>query len=139
MVWYFHLFQNCPQFIVIHTVKGFGLVSKAGIDVFLELSSFFHDPADVGNHQSNCLLISPSISLLALLSPGLVPFVGKSSPCSSSCQCCAYFLHCTFLPAERELPLPSISSVGQGCGGGGAGKLRIDFHWTNLDHMPSLN
>ena len=48
-VWYSHLFQNFPQFIVIHTVKGFGIVNKAEIDVFLELSSFFNDPADVGN------------------------------------------------------------------------------------------
>ena len=49
MVWYSHLFQNFPQFIVIDTVKGFGIVNKAEIDVFLELSSFFHDPTDVGN------------------------------------------------------------------------------------------
>ena len=49
MVWYAHLFQNCPQFIVIHTVKGFGIVNKAEIDVFLELSSFFDDPVNVGN------------------------------------------------------------------------------------------
>ena len=49
MVWYSHLFQNCPQFIVIHTVKGFGIVNKAEIDVFLELSSFFRDPVDAGN------------------------------------------------------------------------------------------
>ena len=49
MVWYAHLFQNFPQFIVIHTVRGFGIVNKAEIDVFLELSCFFHDPADVGN------------------------------------------------------------------------------------------
>ena len=49
MVWYSHLFQNFPQFIVIHTVKGFGIVNKLEIDVFLELSCFFHDPADVGN------------------------------------------------------------------------------------------
>ena len=49
MVWHAHLFQNFPQFIVIHTVKGFGIVSKAEIDVFLELSCFFHDPVDVGN------------------------------------------------------------------------------------------
>jgi len=49
VVWYSHLFQNFPQFIVIHTVKGFGIVNKAEIDVFLELSSFFYDPADVGN------------------------------------------------------------------------------------------
>ena len=49
MVWYSHLFQNFPQFLVIHTVKGFGIVNKAEIDVFLELSCFFNDPADVGN------------------------------------------------------------------------------------------
>ena len=49
MVWYSHLFQNFPQFIVIHTVKGFGIVNKAELDVFLELSCFFDDPAAVGN------------------------------------------------------------------------------------------
>ena len=49
MVWYTHLLKNFPQFIVIHTGKGFGTVNKAEIDIFLELSSFFHDPADVGN------------------------------------------------------------------------------------------
>ena len=47
VVWYSHLFQNFPQFIVIHTVKGFGIVNKAEIDVFLEHSCFFYDPADV--------------------------------------------------------------------------------------------
>src|SRR5574340_37562 len=49
LVWYSHLFQNFPQLIVIHTVKGFGIVNKAEIDIFLELSCFFDDPADVGN------------------------------------------------------------------------------------------
>ena len=49
VVWYSHLFQNFPQFIVIHTGKGVGIVNKAEIDVFLELSSFFYDPADVGS------------------------------------------------------------------------------------------
>ena len=49
MVWYSHLLKNFPQCVVIHTVKGFGIVNKAEIDVFLELSGFFHDPADVGN------------------------------------------------------------------------------------------
>ena len=49
MVWYSHLFQNFPQFIVIYTVKVFGIVNKAEVDVFLELSCFFSDPADVGN------------------------------------------------------------------------------------------
>ena len=49
VVWYSHLFQNFPQFIVIHIVKGFGIVNKAEIDVFLELSCFFNDPVDVGD------------------------------------------------------------------------------------------
>ena len=49
MVWYSHLLKNFPQFIVIHTVKGFGIVNKAEIDVFLEFSCFSDDPADVGN------------------------------------------------------------------------------------------
>ena len=49
MVWYSHLFQNFQQFIVIHTIKGFGIVNKAEIDVFLELSCFFNDPENVGN------------------------------------------------------------------------------------------
>ena len=49
MVWHSHLFQNFPQFIVIHTVKGFGVVNKAEMDVILELSCFFNDPVDVGN------------------------------------------------------------------------------------------
>ena len=47
MVWYFHLLQNFPQFIVIHTVKGFGIVNKSEIDVFLELSHFVDNPVDL--------------------------------------------------------------------------------------------
>ena len=57
MVWYSHLFQNFPQLIVIHTFKGFGIVNKAEIDVFLELSGFFHDPADVSNLISGSRLM----------------------------------------------------------------------------------
>ena len=49
MVWCSHLFQNFPQFVVIHTVKGFGIINKAEMDAFLELSCFFDDPEDVGN------------------------------------------------------------------------------------------
>ena len=52
MVWYSHLFQKFPQFVVIHTVKGFGIVNKAETDVFLELSCFFDDTSDVGNFIS---------------------------------------------------------------------------------------
>ena len=49
MVWYSHLLKNFPQFVVVHTVKGFGIVNKAEVNVFLELSCFFDDPADIGN------------------------------------------------------------------------------------------
>ena len=49
VVWYFHVLKNIPQFIVIHTVKGFGVINKSKVDVFLELSCFFDDPMDVGN------------------------------------------------------------------------------------------
>ena len=80
MVWYSHLFKNFPQFVVIHTVKGFGLVNKAEIDVFLELSGFFNDPADVGNLISDSSAFSKSslniwkFSVHILLKPGLENF-----------------------------------------------------------------
>ena len=77
MVWHSHLFQNFPQFIVIHTVKGFGIVNKAEIDVFLELSCFFDDPADVGNLISGSSAFSKTslnirkFTVHILLKPGL--------------------------------------------------------------------
>ena len=80
MVWYSHLFQNFPQLIVIHTVKGFGIVNKAEIDVFLELPCFFDDPADVGNlisGSSDFSKISLNIwnfTVHVLLKPGLENF-----------------------------------------------------------------
>ena len=80
MVWYSHLFQNFPQFTVIHIVKGFGIVNKAEIDVFLELSSFFHDPADVANLISGSSAFSKTslniwkFTLHVLLKPGLENF-----------------------------------------------------------------
>ena len=61
MVWYSHLFQNFPQFIVIYTVKGFGKVNKAEIDVFLELSCFFDNTADVGNLMAGSSAFSKTI------------------------------------------------------------------------------
>ena len=75
--WYSHLFQNFSQFIVIHTAKGFGIVNKAEIDVFLELSCFFHDPADVGNLISGSSAFSKTslnirkFTVHILLKPGL--------------------------------------------------------------------
>ena len=60
MVWYSHLFKNFPQFVVVHTVKGFDVVNKAEIDVFLELSCFFDEPMDVGNLISGSCAFSKS-------------------------------------------------------------------------------
>ena len=80
MVWYAHLFQNFPQFLVIHTVKGFGIVNKAEIDIFLELSCFFDDPADVGNLISGSSAFSKTslniwkFTVHVLLKPGLENF-----------------------------------------------------------------
>ena len=58
MVWYSYLFQNFPQFIVIHIVKGFGKVNESETDIFVELSGFFNDPADVGNSISGSSVFS---------------------------------------------------------------------------------
>ena len=80
MVWYSHLSQNFPQFIVIHIVKGFGIVNKAEIEVFLELSGFFDDPADVGSLISGFSAFSKSslniwkFMVYVLLKPGLENF-----------------------------------------------------------------
>ena len=80
MVWYSHLMKNFPQFVVIHTVKGFGIVNKAEIDVFLELSWFFDDPEDVGNLISGSSAFSKTslkirkFTVHVLLKPGLENF-----------------------------------------------------------------
>ena len=80
MVWYSPLSKNFPQFVVSHTAKGFGIVNKAEIDVFLELSCFFNDPADVGNLISGSSAFSKSslniwkFTVHVLLKPGLEDF-----------------------------------------------------------------
>ena len=80
VVWYSHLFQTFAQFIVIHTVKGFGIVNKAEVDVFLELLCFFDDPVDVGNLISGSSAFSKSYLNISkflvhvLLKPGLENF-----------------------------------------------------------------
>ena len=80
MFWYSHLFQNFPQFIVIHIVKGFGIVNKAEVDVFPELSCFLDDPTNVGNLISGSSAFSKSslniwkFMVHALLKPGLENF-----------------------------------------------------------------
>ena len=80
MVWYFHLLKDFPQFVVIHTVKGFDIVNKAEIDVFLELSCCLDDPVDVGNLVSGSSAFSKSnwniwkFTVHVLLKPGLENF-----------------------------------------------------------------
>ena len=80
MVWYSHLFKNFPQFVVIHTIKGFGIVNKMDVDVFLELSCFFNDPMDVDNLISGSSAFSKTnlnvwkFTVHVLLKPGLKNF-----------------------------------------------------------------
>ena len=80
MVWYSHLLKNFPQFVVIHTVKGFGIVNKAEVAVFLQLSCFFDDPTNVGNLISGSSAFSKSslnickFMVHVLLKPGLENF-----------------------------------------------------------------
>ena len=80
MVWYSHLLKNFPQFVVIHTVKGFGIVNKADVYVFLELSCFFNDPTDADNLISGSSTFSKSslntwnFTVHVLLKPGLENF-----------------------------------------------------------------
>ena len=80
VVWYSHLFKNFPQFVVIHTAKGFGIVNKAEVDIFLELSCFYDDPMDVDNLISGSSVFSKSslnickFTVHVLLKPGLENF-----------------------------------------------------------------
>ena len=80
MVWYSHLLKNFPEFVVVHTVKGFGIVNKTEVDIFLELSCFFDDPVDVGNLISGSSAFSKTnlniwkFTVHLLLKPGLDNF-----------------------------------------------------------------
>ena len=93
VVWYSHLFQNFPQFIMIHTVEGFGAVNKAETDVFLELSCFFNDPADIGNLNSgSSAFLKSSLNICKftvhlLLKPGLENFEHYFTSVWDECNC----------------------------------------------------
>ena len=90
MIWYSHLFQNFPQFVVIYTVKGFGIANKAEVDIFLELSCFFNDPRAVGNLISGSSAFSKSrlsiwkFSVHVLLKPCLDNFEHYLLACEMS-------------------------------------------------------
>ena len=93
MVWYSHVFKNFPQFVVIHTVKGFGIVSEAEVDGFLEFSCFFDDPADVGNLISGSSAFSKSSLYIwrflvqILLKPSLKDFEHHLASLLNECTC----------------------------------------------------
>ena len=93
MVWYSHLFQNFPQFIVVHTVKGFGMVNKSEVDVFLELSGFLDDPVDVGNLISGSSAFSKTslniwkFTVHIFLKPGLENFEHYFTGMWDECNC----------------------------------------------------
>ena len=118
VVWYSYLFQNFPQFIVIHAVKGFGIVNKAEVDVFLELSCFFYDPADVGNlifgssAFSNLAWTSRS-SVHVLLKPGLENFEHYFASLCNECNCAvvwAFFLALPFFGIGMKTDQLTFSS-----------------------------
>ena len=103
MVWYSHFFKNFLQFVVIHTVKGFSVVSKVEVDIFLELSRFFNDPADVGNLISGSTAFSKTrlniwkFSVHVLLRPDLENFEHSLLACEMS-AIVQYFEHSLTLP-----------------------------------------
>ena len=110
MVWYSHLWKNFPQFVVVHTIKGFGIVNEAEVDVFLEFSCFFDDPADVGNLISGSSAFSKSslniwkFTVHILLKPDLENFED-------------YFCNCIVLSSIATISAPelSVSQYGSSC------------------------
>ena len=120
VVWYAHLFQNFPQFIVIHTVKGFGIINKAEIDVFLKLSCFFDDPSDVGNLISGSSALSKSslniwkITIHTLLKPGLENFGHYFTSVWDECNCAvvwAFFGVAFLLDWNENWPFPVLGPL----------------------------
>ena len=134
MVWYSHLLQNCPQFIVVHTVKGFDIVNKAEIDVFLELPCFCDDPADVGNLISGSSAFSKTtlniwkFMVHILLKPGLENFEHYLRACAAvaakSLQSCPTLCD----PIDDSPPGSPILGILQ---------ARI-LEWLAKDHITTL-
>ena len=97
VVWFSHLFKNFPQFVVIHTVKGFGIANEAEVDDFLEFSCFFYDPKDVGNLISGSLAFSKSslniwkFSVHVLLKAGLENFEHYFASMWDECNCVVFW------------------------------------------------
>ena len=117
VAWYSHLFQNFPQFIVIHIVKGFDIVNKAEMDVFLELSCFFHDPVDVGNLISGSSAFSKSslniwkFIVHLMLKPGLESLEHYFTSVWDECNCVvvwAFFVIAFLWDRNENWPFPVL-------------------------------
>ena len=115
VVWYSHLFQNFPQFVVLHTVKGFGIVNKAEINVFLEFSCSFYDPADVSNLISGSSAFSKTslniwkFTVHVLLKPGLENFEHYFTSVWDDCNCVvvwAFFVIAFLWDWSENWPFP---------------------------------
>ena len=127
VVWYSHLFQNFPQFVVIHTVKGFGIVNKAEVYVFLEFPCFFTDPVDVGNLISGSSAFSKSslniwkLRVHILLKPGLENFEHYFASVWNECNCAvvwafigiAFLWHCLSLVLQWKLTFSSLVATAE--------------------------
>ena len=120
MVWYSYLFQNFPQFIEIHTVEGFGVVNKAEIDVFLELSCCFDDPANVGNLISGSSAFSKTslniwkFTVHILLRPGLKNFEHYFTSARDECNCVvvwAFFGIAFLRDCNENWPFPVLREM----------------------------
>ena len=120
VVWYYHLFQNFPQFIVIHTVKGFGVVNKAEVYLFMELSCFFDDPTDTGNLISGSSAFSKSslniwnFLVHVMLKPGLENFEHYFASGWDKCNCAilrAFFAIAFLWDWNENWPFPVLWSL----------------------------
>ena len=123
VVWYSHLLKNFPQFILIHTVKDFGIVNKAEIDVFLELSCFFDDPADVGNLISSSSAFSKSslniwkLTVHGLLKSVLEDFEHYFTSVWNECNCVVAFWLRSSGGSDRK-PVYNVGDLGSIPGSG---------------------
>ena len=117
VVWYFHLLKNFSQLVVIHTVKTFGIVNETEINVFLELSCFFHDPADVGSLISGSSAFSKSslniwkFTVHVLLKPGLENFEHYFTSVWDECNCAvvwAFFSIAFLWDYNEHWPFPVL-------------------------------
>ena len=118
VVWYSHLLMNFPQFVVIHTVKGFGIVNKAEVDVFLEISCFYHDPVDIGNLISGSSAFSKSglniwkFMVHILLKPGLENYEHYFPSVWDECNCMVVWAFFGTLPS---LGIEMKTDLSQSC------------------------